>query len=91
MRLHSIKFRKENRGQILQDFASQVKDFGFYCDLICGFCAKKPFGQWAQKQDAVTITPMGGDEGLAMDDSNKERSQEKDSGYKLGGRIDWIC
>lgn len=47
MRLHSIKVRKENRGQILQDFASQVKEFGFYCDLICGYCAEKPFGQWA--------------------------------------------
>lgn len=38
----------------------------------------------------MTITPMRGDKGLAMDDSNKERRQEKDLGYKLGGRIDWI-
>lgn len=44
-----------------------------------------------QKQDAATITQMGGDKGLAVDDSKEDRGGQKDSGYKLGGRSDWIC
>lgn len=91
MRLAQHKVGKEGRGQIWQDFASQVKGFGFYWNLICDCCVEKSQGQQEQKQDAVTITQMGGDKELAVDDSNEDRGWQKDLGCNLGGRSDWIC